>query len=143
MRGKRITAWGIALAVCLASFACRVSAPRGTAQNTYAGDESGEVTETIGDPTLARELVMESIRTERRDERLFVQFNLRNTKNNNLSFEWAILWFDTRGFALDTPRHWTPAALGGQGFETISRTAPTPEADGFRLGFRKPNVVRR
>ena len=43
---------------------------------------------------------------------------------------------------IDMPEHWTPAALGGKGYETIRRTAPTPEASSFRLGFRKPNTVR-
>ena len=122
--------------------ACQALSPRGTAQNTYAGDGGTEVEETFGDPRLAKELVMESILTERRDERLFVQFNLRNTRGSNLSIEWAIEWFDASGFLIDTPRRWEPASMGGKGYKTITRTAPTPEASGFRLGVRKPNTVR-
>lgn len=85
---------------------------------------------------------MESIKFERRDGKLFVQFNLRNTRSSNLAIEWAIEWFDASGFKIDTPRRWQPAALGGKGFETITQTAPTPEASSFRLGVRKPNTVR-
>lgn len=121
---------------------CLAFESRGTAQNTYTVDESGEITETFGDRGLAKDLVMEDIRTERRDGRLLVQFNLRNTRSSNLAIEWAIAWFDGSGFRIDVPEHWTPAALGGKGYETVTRTAPTPEASSFRLGFRKPNTVR-
>jgi len=123
--------------------ACRLALePRGTTQNTYVGDEGTEVEETFGDPQLAKELVLESIKTERRDDRLFVQFNLRNTRSSNLAIEWAIEWFDASGFLIDTPHRWEPASMGGKGYKTITRTAPTPEAAEFRLGVRKPNTVR-
>jgi uncharacterized protein YcfL len=123
--------------------ACRLaSEPKGTAQNTYVGDEGTEVEETFGSPKLAKELVMESILTERRDDRLFVQFNLRNTRSSNLAIEWAIEWFDASDFKLDTPHRWEPVSMGGKGYKTITQTAPTAAASGFRLGVRKPNTVR-
>lgn len=139
MRARCVAA-SVALAFLAAG--CLALDPRGTAQNTYTVDESGEVTETFGDRGLAKDLVMEDIRTERRDGRLHVQFNLRNTRSSNLAIEWAIAWFDGSGFRIDVPEHWTPAAIGGKGYETVTRTAPTPEASSFRLGFRKPNTVR-
>ena len=122
--------------------ACLAIEPRGTAQNTYTGDERSEVEEILGDPQLAKELVMESILTERRDDRLFVQFNLRNTRSSNLSIEWAIEWFDASGFKIDTPRRWQPSSMGGKGYQTITQPAPTPAASAFKLGVRKPNTVR-
>ena len=137
-----IASAGWALLLSLSSACALALEPRGTAQNTYVGDETAEVEETFGDPQLAKELVMESIQTKRENDRLFVQFNLRNTRSSNLEIEWAIEWFDQAGFRIDTPTHWQPAAMGGKGFKTISQTAPTPAASGFRLGVRKPNTVR-
>ena len=142
MNTRRCTTWIAAACAGFLAAGCLATEPRGTAQNTYTGGEDQEPVETFGDSHLAKNLVMEDIRTERRENRLFVQFNLRNTKSSNLPIEWAIEWFDASGFRIDTPHHWTPAALGGKGYETISCTAPTPGASGFRLGVRKPNTIR-
>ena len=132
----------LAAVVSAALFAgCSSTGSRGTAQNSYTSEDGAEVEEDFGDPGLARDLLMEGVRTERRDGRLFVQFNLRNTRPSNLAIEWAIVWLDSGGFQVDTQQHWTPAAMGGSGFETVSATAPTPEATGFRLGLRRPNTV--
>ncbi len=125
------------------SAGCKAFEPRGTAQNTYVGtDDGAQIEEIPGDPSLAKDLVMEGIKTERRDGRLFVQFDLKSTRSSNLAFEWSLEWFDASGFRIDAPKHWTPISLGGMGFETLSQTAPSPEASGFRLGVRKPNSVR-
>ena len=132
------------LAACAGLFSgCKAFEPRGTAQNTYIGKEDGAELESLeGDPRLANDLVLEDMRSERRDGRLFVQFNLKNTTNSNLAFEWTMEWFDTSGFKISTAEHWTPVAIGGQGYETITQTAPTPDANSYRLSFRKPNSVR-
>ena len=130
-----------ALTLLLAS-ACNATGSMGTAQSTYTGEEGeDEIEEEIGDPGLARELVMESVLTERRNDRLHVQFNLRNQRPTNLPLEWTIVWHDSRGFRIDTARHWTPVTLGGKGFETLSSTAPVPAATGFKLGVRRPSTV--
>ncbi len=122
---------------------CRTIDSGGSAQNTYSGEYGdGEVTESLGDSRLARQLVMESIRTDRRDGRLYVQFDLRNAQSSNRAFEWTIVWLDGNGMVLDTPRTWTPAKLGGNDVLTISRTAPDGTATGFRLGVRRPNTIR-
>jgi uncharacterized protein YcfL len=132
-----------ALVAGVASLGCKAFEPRGTAQNTYIGKEGGGELESLeGDPALADDLVMEGIRSERRDDRLFVQFNLKNTRNSNLAFEWTMEWFDASGFKISTAQHWTPVAIGGMGYETITQTAPTPEATSWRLGLRKPNSIR-
>ena len=127
----------------LASLGCKAFEPRGTAQNTYIGKEGdGELESMKGDPRLMNDLVLEDYRSERRDGRLFVQFNLKNTTNSNLAFEWTMDWFDGSGFRIDTMEHWTPVAIGGMGYEIITQTAPTPEANSFQLGLRKPNSIR-
>ena len=89
---------------------------------------------------IRRSLVSSCLRRsgrDRREDRLHVQFNLKNKKTSDLAIEWAIEWFDSAGFRIDVPHNWKATKLVGQGFETIARTAPTPEAAGFRLGVRK------
>ncbi|HED64015.1 MAG TPA: DUF1425 domain-containing protein [Planctomycetes bacterium] len=117
--------------------------PRGTAQNTYSMPREGvEVEQDIGSPGLARDLVMESITTRRKDGRLQVAFDLRSTRASDMAFEWSLIWLDDHGFPLPTPRNWNPAFLRGKGFLTVTRTAPTPEATGFRLALSRPDSVR-
>ena len=119
---------------------CRTVGSAGASANTFMG-HGEEVEEVVGDPSLARELQMERILTERRDDRLHVQFDLRNTRRSNLPIEWTMVWLDARGFQIETPRAWTPLVLGGNSFESIARTAPTPEARAFRMAFRRPSTV--
>jgi len=129
-------AWTLALG------ACTTSPPLGTGTNTYVGTQAGKVDETIGDPDLARKFVLLGIKTERRDERLRVQFDLKNTTHADLAIEWAIDWKDGNGFRIDTARQWRPAMITGTGFESIQETAPVPEAAMFQLQVRKPTPIR-
>ena len=132
----------LVLLLAAAAAACQSTRNRGTAQNTYIGAEGGEVEEVFGDRSLARKFVLLEVRTARRDERLHVQFDLKNTTNQNLDIEWAIEWLDDDLMKVDWPENWRPTTVGGQGYETIAQTAPIPEASSFRLGIRKPNVIR-
>lgn len=119
------------------------SPPRGVAQNTYVGTEGGsKVQEIIGDPDLERKFVLVGTRTERRDDRLHVQFDLKNTTSADLAIEWAIEWRDAAGFVIDSARHWTPVVVGGKGFEPVQQTAPVPQAISFKLRLRKSSPVR-
>ncbi len=143
MRPMRCTRGGAAILLAGLSAACQAFEPRGTAENTYMGTNDGtEIEEIVGDPGLQRDLVIENYRSERRDGRLHVQFDLRNMRSSNESFEWALEWFDASGFRIDATEHWTPIALGGKGSETIGQTAPTPDASSFKLHARRPNTVR-
>jgi uncharacterized protein YcfL len=122
--------------------ACASQPPRGTATNTYEGDELGKRDELIGDRDLAAKFVLVGIKTEPRDGRLRVQFDLKNTTPADLAVEWAIEWKDRSGFRVDTQPHWKPAIVTGQGFQTIQAIAPTAEAAVFQLLLRKPTPVR-
>ena len=128
------------LSALLAS--CASQPPRGTATNTYEGDEAGERDEFIGDRDLAAKFVLIGIRTEPRDGRLRVQFDLKNTTPGDLAVEWAIEWKDRSGFRIDTEPRWKPAMVTGQGFQTIQATAPTTDAAVFQLLLRRPTPVR-
>lgn len=115
--------------------------PRGTATNTYTGDGAGEREEFIGDRDLKSRFVMVNIRSETRDERLRVQFDLKNTTPGDLPVEWAIKWFDASGFLIDTNPHWLPVMVTGQGFHTIQATAPTSSARSWQLELRRPTPI--
>lgn len=118
-------------------------APRGTSSNAVRGQEgSSELEEIDGSRGLRNDLEIVGYRSERRDGRLHVQFDLRNKRGSNLAFEWTMDWYDSSGFRIDTQEHWRPVAIGGKGFETIAVTAPTPEASSFKLEYRLPNPVR-
>lgn len=113
---------------------------RGTAQNTYSGGEGLETEEHVGSPSLKRKLEMVDIRSERREDgRLRVQFELHNNGGTNLSFEWAAVWMNDRGFRIDVPEHWTPVSIPGHGYEIVNLTGPTPDASQWRLQVQLPN----
>lgn len=118
-------------------------APRGGTTNTVRGTEgSPDLQQLDGGRTLSKDLEIVRYRSERRDGRLHVQFDLQNKRGSNLAFEWQMEWFDSSDFKIDTQDHWTPIVIGGKGFETIAVTAPTPEASIFRLAYRLPDTVR-
>lgn len=123
--------------------ACASDGGRLNPQNTYVGKEGGvEIDEQIGDPSLERHFVLVGLLTERRDGRLHVQFDLKNTTTSELPVEWSIEWMDARGFRIDTQPHWRPALVGGNGVVPVQETAPVPEAATFKLHVRRSSPVR-
>jgi uncharacterized protein YcfL len=91
---------------------------------------------------LASKFQLLGVKTENRDGRLRVQFDLQNTTPGDLAVEWAIEWKDRSGFRLDTNPHWQPAIVTGKGFHAIQATAPMPDASAFQLLLRRPTPVR-
>ena len=128
----------LGLALLLAATSCQ---SRGTSQDTYLGGEGAETKRIEGTSGISGSLEMVGVHSERRDGRLFVQFELHNKRGSNLAFEWSAEWFDDGGFKIDWPDHWTPAMITGKGFEVISLTGPTPNATSWRLNVQKPNSV--
>lgn len=118
------------------------SPPRGTPTNTYTGNQAGKQQEYLGDPDLAQKFVLLDLKTERRDGRLRVQFDLRNTTGADLPIEWSIVWKDASGFNVDTNPYWRPTMVAGKGFESIQDVAPVPEATSFQLQIRRPSPIR-
>ena len=122
--------------------ACSTTPPLGTGTNTYTGDAAGKRQDFVGDRDLAAKFVLLDIKRETRDGRLWVQFDLKNTTSGDLPIEWAVRWKDGSGFDIDTNPHWTPVMVTGQGLQSIQLVAPTPQAAGFQLQFRKPTPIR-
>jgi uncharacterized protein YcfL len=85
---------------------------------------------------------MVNIRTETRDGRLRIQFDLKNTTPGDLQVEWAIHWSDSSGFRIPTNANWRPAIVTGQGFQSVQAVAPTPEAKVWKLELRRPTPIR-
>ena len=140
----RLTLFGLwLLSLWLLPQACAAPFPsRGNPQHTYVGGEAGEVEEVFGDARLRRQFQLVGVRTQRREGRLFVQFDLQNRTNSNLAVEYALEWRDDQGFKVDSPANWRPVQVGGRGSHTITATAPVPAASTFTLGVRKPSPVR-
>jgi uncharacterized protein YcfL len=129
------------LAICLLP-SCGTSPPRGTATNTYVGTQAGKQADYLGDRDLARQFVLLNTKTERKDERLRVQFDLKNTTSADLAIEWSVDWKDANGFRIDTNPHWRPLMVAGQGLQSIQAQAPVAEAAMFQLQVRKPTPIR-
>jgi len=117
-------------------------APRGTSTTTLRGGEGSPDLEEEDTGAISSQLEYLHYRSERRDGRLHAQFDLHNKRSSDLSVEWSIEWQDSSGFHVDAPERWTPVVIAGKSFQTITVTAPTPEASQFRLHFRAPNPVR-
>jgi hypothetical protein len=112
-------------------------------ENTYKSSEGRhEVDQSIGDRDLERKFVLLGTRTERRDGRLFVQFELKNTTTAEQRIEWCLEWLDPSDFRIDSVRSWTPAVVGGGGVIPIQATAPVQSASGFKLRLRRPSPIR-
>ncbi|MEW6072265.1 MAG: YcfL family protein [Planctomycetota bacterium] len=126
----------LGLALVLGAAACQ---SKGTSQDTYLPGEEWQKIEGVSG--ISDDLEMQDIRSERRDDRLHVQFELHNTRGSNLAFEWNAVWFDDSGYKIDWPDHWRPVSIPGKGFEILHLVAPTPQATSWRLYVQKPNTV--
>ena len=127
-----------AAALCAALFAL-LPACKSThrPENTYVGSEnSDQVNLLAGNFELTRSVEIVNTRSERRSERLFVQFELRNKLESDLKLEWDVDWFDASGFAVDARRTWKPLVLGGLGSQAMTITGPTPAATTWQLKLR-------
>ncbi len=130
----------LALLLCAA---CRTT-PKGN-QNTYTGSEgSHEVGRMEGNQDLANRLEIVDPKSRRlEDNRLQVQFDLRNKRSSTTEFAWTVDWFDASGFQVaQGSRHYEPLSLGGGAWKTLTITAPTPEAVSWRLGITSRNEVQ-
>lgn len=133
----------VALALACSALVACASRPKGQSQNTYVGGEGREMETRVGNRGFQGELeILRPIMRRNDDGRLHVQFELHNKKTRDLAFEYAITWRDADDFVVETPWHWTPMSIVGQGFRTISVTAPTPEANQWELHVQKPSSVR-
>lgn len=137
---SRFRARAAALALCALSAACVSS---GGPQNTYLGREGEHELEVQrANKALADALKIVDVRSERREERLLVQFELRNDLPRQLEVEYMLEWFDAAGFAIALPQHWEPLVIGASGSKTISASAPTPATSSWKLAVRPRTAVR-
>lgn len=135
MRFAGVLAGALLFGVC-------ASAPYGP-QNTYSGREGAlEIEREIGNSDLNSHLELRDIRSERRDGRLHVQFELSSDLSSAVQVEWMAHWFDERGFLIDVPRHWEPVKIGPRGHHPCTIVGPTPSASAWKLSVRPRNEVK-
>lgn len=134
----------LALFAACAFGASACESPPGGPQNVYTVDAQNQIQVSEGNDQLAAKLEMKDVRSKRLpDGRLMFQFELHNKSGSHTRFAWAVDWFDTAGFKVaDAARHWEPVNLGGNGFQTIQITGPTPAANMFRLQVTSPDEVK-
>jgi uncharacterized protein YcfL len=134
---------GRAAALLLAGLLAACASGRGGDQNTYRGDETGEIVATESNRTLRKKLAIVSPRHKDQGGYMLIQFDLENRSNDQLDFAWAIDWFDGSGFHLDdNQRGWKPVTLGGYGSTTLQAVAPRPEATSWKLQVTARDEVK-
>jgi uncharacterized protein YcfL len=128
------------LAVPLAFLpACRSASPI----TTYLIDEnSSEIDKTKAGFLGIRGLDLVSVNHERRDGRLFVQAQVRNTTGSHLELEHSVEWSDQNGFLIGEPTPWKGTNLGRGELYTLTFTGPKTEATRMRLNLRRRDAVR-
>jgi uncharacterized protein YcfL len=125
------------------AFVAGCASGRGGPQTTMQGGESTPgMVELDSGRVLGNELKMRHLNQTRRSGFLVAQFDLHNERGSSLAFEWSVEWFDQHGMKINTSESWRPVVIGGRGFQTLQITAPTMEAEEWRLKFQKPNPVR-
>lgn len=137
-RQRTLTTVGLAC-ILLALGACQ-SARRGTA-NTYTFTEGHHaMVADVHDSWFADRIQVQGPRTVRATpgERLVAQFELHNTRPNQIRLEYAVDWFDQNGVEINFPGGWTPLALSGGSSQSISLTAPSPQVTSWKLQVRPP-----
>lgn len=127
------------LALLLAACAAQPGGP----QNDYTGHEGAVgLEERIENDELSKHVELTNIRSERRSDRLVVQFELASSLPSTVKVEWMVRWFDPSGVLVDVPIHWEPVTIGPGGSLVQSMTAPTPHANTWRLSIRPRNEIK-
>ena len=112
-------------------------------QNTYTGDETGEILATEANRGLARQLQIVNPRHKDQGGYMLIQFDLENRGSRQLDFAWAVDWFDGAGFHIDAnQRVWKPVSIGGYGSTTLQAVAPHPEASSWKLQVTSRDEVK-
>jgi uncharacterized protein YcfL len=130
-------------AASLALAACTSSGPSGVV-NRYRGSEGQtEITKVRNNPQLDAALKMEKLLTTRQNGVLVVQFELVNTRQGPVGFQWTADWWDRQGVLIDyTAQHWAAERLAAGSSKTIKLVAPSPEATSFQLQIGSRDEVQ-
>ena len=133
----------LAAALILGLAACNTP-PRGTESSYEGSDGSLEVKATEGNRELAGALSILNPRSKRlEDDRMVVEFDVKNERSRHLEFAWSVDWFDASGFHVaDVSRRWEPVALAGNGQTTLTIIAPNPVASSWKLMVTSRNEVQ-
>ena len=111
----------------------------GAGENTWTGTESSDEFDAVEDNVQLRSyFTIQEIRSQRRDGRLAIQFELKNKYRTTRTVEWQVEWFDASGFSVGRSDNWNRETIAGNGTKALSISALKPEAAGWSLHVRPP-----
>jgi len=116
-----------------------VDTSSGAGENTWKGNEHSDEFDVVEDNVQLRSyFTIREIRSQRRDGRLTIQFELHNKYRTTRSIEYQVEWFDDSGFSVGRSDNWNRETIAGNGSKALSITALTPAATGWSLHVRPP-----
>jgi uncharacterized protein YcfL len=131
------------VAASLALAACASSGPTGVVNRYRGGEGKSEITKVRNNRELDAALKMQNLLQTRQNGVLVVQFELVNTRQGPLGFQWTVDWFDRQGIQIDyVSQHWAPERLAAGSSKTIKLVAPSPQAEQFELQFGSRDEVQ-
>ncbi len=125
---------------CLLLTACGSVNTTGT-RTERRGDDSVVVRQDINDLLSSLAIKTREVRLYRNDSgTLEAQVDIANDGFRTRRFSYRFEWLDERGNVIPNQNTaWKAASIASGGFQMISSTALTPEADDFRLQVRRSN----
>jgi uncharacterized protein YcfL len=131
------------LALALALTPGCMTTPTGSV-NRYSGGEGARAMQSEEhNQLLGAALRIEKLVQTRVNDVLVVQFDLVNTRQSQLGFQWSVDWYDKAGLKIDyAPQNWTPERLAGNAAKTIKIVAPAPQATSWQLQVGSRDEVR-
>lgn len=134
----KTTTLGVLLLALLGACAS-VDTSSGAGENTWKGNEASDKFDVVEDNVQLRSyFTIREIRSQRRDGRLAIQFELVNKYRTTRTVEWQIEWFDASGFSVGRSDNWNRETIAGNGSKALSTTALKPEATGWAMHVRPP-----
>lgn len=133
---------GIA-AAALTLAACTSSGPTGVVNRYRGGEGQRDLVKVRNNAVLDAALKIENLVQTRQNGVLVVQFELVNTRQGPVAFQWTADWYDRQGVLIDyTAQHWAPERLAAGSSKTIKLVAPSPEATSWQLQFGSRDEVQ-
>lgn len=100
---------------------------------------AGRMTETsTGDPWLCQRVQIRNTRGRRmQDQRLHVEFELFNSWNSEINFQYAISWLDSDGILISSGDYYQPATIASEQSMTVRLDAPTVDASQWQIDLQR------
>jgi uncharacterized protein YcfL len=133
-----------ALAALALTLACACTmGPQGVTNRYTIAEGQREPTKVVNNQMLETAIKLQNLITTHENGIMLAQFDLVNTRQGQVAFQWTVEWFDKRGILIDyVSRNWTPERLAAGASKTVKIRAPSPEATSFRLQIGSRDEVQ-